>query len=302
MGQKHLVKPFSLINWPTKTNWRIAMKTNDDCGDNGCLDGLQIVESPWQRLYSYSSSSSSSVHPITMKPKPHKKTITTHFQKPPAPAENPSDYAFKITKTAVSQICQSVGFKTTQLSALETLTHVATLCLQTLARTAVLYSNASNRTQSNIFDIINSLHDMYSVRGFTGGSTLHCNGSGMSLLRSSVLKNIKSFVEFSDEISFAKPIPIGKSISLRRNSIPLELNKLGSRGLHIPRWLPRCPDESSYNKCGDRYEKKRKGELVLWEKSDLVGGGIGSVDEFRGFLGRTRGEVAAAIWQWREGG
>jgi len=58
-----------------------------------------------------------------------------------------------------------------------------------------------------------------------------------------VFKNIKSFVEFSDEIPFAKPIPRGESISLRRNSIPLELNKLGSRGLHIPRWLPRCPDE-----------------------------------------------------------
>ncbi|KAJ6882746.1 hypothetical protein NC651_029127 [Populus alba x Populus x berolinensis] len=174
-----------------------------------------------------------------MKPKPHKKTIKNHFQKPPAAAENPSDYAFKITKTAVSQICQSVGFKTTQLSALETLTHVATLFLQTLAKTAVLYSNASSRTQSNIFDIINSLHDMSSVRGFTGGSTLHCNISGISLLRSSVFKNIKSFVEFSDEIP-------------------------------------------SYNKCGDRCEKKRKGELVLWEKSDLVGGGIGSGDEFQG--------------------
>ncbi|XP_011001377.1 PREDICTED: uncharacterized protein LOC105108669 [Populus euphratica] len=85
------------------------------------------------------------------------------------------------------------------------------------------------------------------------------------LLRSSALKNIKSFVEFSDEIPFAKPIPRGKSISLRRNSIPLELNELGSRGLHIPR-------------C----EKKREGELVLWEKSDLVGGGIGSGDEFQG--------------------
>ncbi|KAJ6882747.1 hypothetical protein NC651_029127 [Populus alba x Populus x berolinensis] len=106
---------------------------------------------------------------------------------------------------------------------------------------------------------------MSSVRGFTGGSTLHCNISGISLLRSSVFKNIKSFVEFSDEIPFAKPIPRGESISLRRNSIPLELNELGSRGLHIPR-------------C----EKKRKGELVLWEKSDLVGGGIGSGDEFQG--------------------
>ncbi|KAB5532300.1 hypothetical protein DKX38_018970 [Salix brachista] len=211
-----------------------------------------------------------------MKSKPHKKPIKTHFRKPAA-AENPSDYAFKITETAVLQICQSLGFKTTQLSALETLTHVATLCLQILAKRAVSYSIASNRTQANIFDIVNSLHDMSSVRGFTGGSTLHCNSCGMSLLRSSVLKNIKSFVEFSDEIPFARPIPRGKSISLRRNSIPLDLDELDSRGLHIPRWLPRCPDDS-YNKCGDRREKKREGEVVLWEKSDLVGGG----NEFKG--------------------
>ncbi|KAF9671859.1 hypothetical protein SADUNF_Sadunf12G0093800 [Salix dunnii] len=80
---------------------------------------------------------------------------------------------------------------------------------------------------------------MSSVRGFAGGSTLHCNSCGMSLLRSSVLKNIKSFIEFNDEIPFAKLIPRGKSISLRSNSIPMDLDELDSRGLHIPRWLPR---------------------------------------------------------------
>ncbi|KAJ6374697.1 hypothetical protein OIU78_030225 [Salix suchowensis] len=211
------------------------------------------------------------VHPITMKPKPHKRSYKTRFQKPPPAAaaaeeeeaESQSDYAFKITKTAVSQICQSVGFKFTQHSALETLTHITTLYLQTLARTAVSYSNASNRTQSNIFDIINSLHDMSSVQGFTGGSTLHCNSSGIGLLRSGVLKDIKSFVEFSDEIPFAKPIPRGNPISLRRNSIPLEIDELDSRGLHIPRWLSRFPDESSYKNCGVRWEKRREGELGL---------------------------------------
>ncbi|KAG5230473.1 transcription initiation factor TFIID [Salix suchowensis] len=234
------------------------------------------------------------VHPITMKPKPHKRSFKTRFQKPPPAAaaaeeeeaESQSDYAFKITKTAVSQICQSVGFKFTQHSALETLTHITTLYLQTLARTAVSYSNASNRTQSNIFDIINSLHDMSSVQGFTGGSTLHCN-SGIGLLRSGVLKDIKSFVEFSDEIPFAKPIPRGNPISLRRNSIPLEIDELDSRGLHIPRWLSRFPDESSYKNCGVRWEKRREGGLALWENSDLVSGG----DKFQG-ISRENDEIS----------
>ncbi|CAK7336963.1 unnamed protein product [Dovyalis caffra] len=212
---------------------------------------------------------------ITHETKTPKKPNKTHFQKLPPAAKNPSDYGFKITRTAVSQICQSVGFKSIQLSALETLTHVATLYLQTLGKTAVSYSNASNRTQSNIFDIINSLHDMSSVQGFPGGSTLH-RSSGMSLLRSGVLKDIKSFVAFSDEIPFAKPIPRGNSISLRRNSIPLELDELDSTGLHIPRWLPRFPDESSYKTCGDSWEKRRTGDLVLWERSDLVSAGNGN--------------------------
>lgn len=115
---------------------------------------------------------------------------------------------------------------------------------------------------------------MSSVQGFTGGSTLHCSSSGIGLLRSAVFKDIKSFVEFSDEIPFAKPIPRGNSISLRRNSISLEIDELDSRGLHIPRWLPRFPDESSYKNCGERWEK-REGGLALWENSDLViGGGV----------------------------
>jgi transcription initiation factor TFIID subunit 8 len=107
-----------------------------------------------------------------MKPKPHKKTITTHFQKPPAPAENPSDYAFKITKTAVSQICQSVGFKTTQLSALETLTHVATLCLQTLPKQ--LYYIPMRLTVLNQTSLTSSTHYMTCILYEVSQEGPHC--------------------------------------------------------------------------------------------------------------------------------
>ena len=144
------------------------MKKNDDCGENGALMGCRSLN----HLGRDSSSSSSSVHPITMKPKPHKKTITTHFQKPPSPAENPSDYAFKITKTAVSQICQSVGFKTTQLSALETLTHVATLCLQTLPKQ--LYYIPMRLTVLNQTSLTSSTHYMTCILYEVSQEGPHC--------------------------------------------------------------------------------------------------------------------------------
>lgn len=200
-----------------------------------------------------------------MKPKPHQKIQSKQQQE----ATEPSDFAFKITQIAVSQICQSLGFKSAQCSALETLTHVATLYLKTLAKTAASYSNASNRTQSNVFDLINSLHDLYSVQGFEGAATLHDSSSAISLLSSSVLKDLSFFVNSTDEIPFAKPIP-------RRNSGPFpwdshSLDVESRLGVHIPKWLPRFPDESTYKKSQDMVcDKRIRRDLVLWENSDLV--------------------------------
>ncbi|TXG64405.1 hypothetical protein EZV62_011399 [Acer yangbiense] len=79
--------------------------------------------------------------------------------------DTPTELSF-----TVSQICRSVvGFK-----AFETLTLITTKYLEQVAKLASLCSHESNRTQSNLFDLINAFHDLSSpIQGFVGASTLH---------------------------------------------------------------------------------------------------------------------------------
>ncbi|KAJ4850713.1 hypothetical protein Tsubulata_048731 [Turnera subulata] len=242
----------------------------------------------------------------TMKPKPRrKKQKPTHHPPTADPPSSPSDFGFAITKTAVSQICRSVGFKSSEISALETLTRVATLYLQTLAKTAASYSNACGRTQSNLFDLINSLHDLLSSssQGFPGASTLHSNGAATCLLSSAALNGLAGFVNSTDEIPFAKSIP-------RRNrpppppAPPPPIGLIEARGGHIPRWLPGFPDEGAYRECDVECGNKRRpvGDLKLWEEEDLIPsyGGDGMVKEDKhggggGELAVDRGKVRFKI-------
>ncbi|KHN28023.1 hypothetical protein glysoja_007755 [Glycine soja] len=88
-------------------------------------------------------------------------------------AETPSEFSFAVAKIAVAQVCHSVGFKTFKCNALKTLTNVSTRYLETIVRSAASFANASNRTNSNLFDIINGIHDLCSAQGFPGGSVMH---------------------------------------------------------------------------------------------------------------------------------
>ncbi|KAJ8760377.1 hypothetical protein K2173_014347 [Erythroxylum novogranatense] len=151
------------------------------------------------------------------------------------------------------------------MSALETLTHITTLYLKTLAKTASTYSNASNRTQSNLFDIINALHDLSSIQGFEGASTLH---NSENLLKSSVLRELYVFVNSNDEVPFAKPIPRRDFVALPRIT-----DSLGSKldNAHVPKWLPGFPDQSTYIAREETSSDKRMtGDMVLWENTDLA--------------------------------
>ncbi|KAA8537138.1 hypothetical protein F0562_029636 [Nyssa sinensis] len=114
---------------------------------------------------------------------------------------DPPDFLFAITRIAVAQICQSVGFKASQNSALETLTDIAAGYLQALAKSAAASATSSGRTQSNLFDIVFALEDLYSAQGFRGASNVN-----QPLLASSTLVDIMKFVKYTDEIPFAKRI------------------------------------------------------------------------------------------------
>ncbi|KAK2634879.1 hypothetical protein Ddye_029671 [Dipteronia dyeriana] len=172
--------------------------------------------------------------------------------------ETPTEFSFKLTRVAVSQICRSIGFKAAQRSALETLTSITSKYLEEVAKLASSYSRGSNRSQSNIFDLINALNDVSSpIQGFAGAATVHDS----CLLTCGVLKEISGFVQCTDEIPFAKPIPrsYAATASISRLSKP---NSMGLQS-HIPRWLPAFPD------AGKEMVRVRK-TVRLWENSEFV--------------------------------
>ncbi|CAL0322831.1 unnamed protein product [Lupinus luteus] len=185
-------------------------------------------------------------------------------------AETPSDFSFTIAKTAVAQICQSVGYKRSEYTALESLTNVATKCLQSIASSAATYANRSNRTDANLFDLINGIHDLCSIQGFSGGSVMHKS----NLLSSGALKEIVDFVNTSNEVPFAKPIQC-KNVSGNSNpEAAIDTSTLTRasqepkvQGFHIPRWLPDFPEECLYKNCGKVLVKERKCGEKLWEHS-----------------------------------
>jgi transcription initiation factor TFIID subunit 8 len=187
------------------------------------------------------------------------KTLTTTTMKKTT-TTFPSDFWLAIARTAVSQICQSVGFNATQLSALETLTLVATKYLQAIAHSAGSFAKHSGRIQSNLLDLTHALHGVVSLHsgGFSGGSILHKDSSTL-LLTSGVLKDLSRFVEFHEEIPFAKPIP-RRNCSTPENSIPA--SRISDHS-HVPKWLPEFPEG----------KENRAGEDILLEESVLVGDG-----------------------------
>ncbi|KAL7111339.1 hypothetical protein ACP275_05G081500 [Erythranthe tilingii] len=149
-----------------------------------------------------------------------------------------SVYSFSIARVAVSQICQSMGFKGAQKLALEALTDVATMYLKAIAKLGAASVNSNgSRTQSNILDVIVALEDLGSVQGFAGSSTVR----ERSLYTSAVIKDLIEFVNYSDEIPFARPLPPPRTSFIpRQTSSKLHYDDEGG-SKHVPRWLPAVP-------------------------------------------------------------
>ncbi|WCJ28475.1 Bromodomain transcription factor [Euphorbia peplus] len=171
---------------------------------------------------------------------------------------NPSDFHYELTKIAVSQICESIGFKSTHLSSLQTLSSIAALYIKSVAETAASYSNRSNRTQSNLLDIIHALHDLSLPHGFVGAADLHSN----RLFSSKVMKDLSVFVKINDEIPFAKPVPMPERPLIMNSENPSRILKSEV----IPGWLPGFPEEDTYRRVERRSERRRE----VWERSEMV--------------------------------
>ncbi|KAK1409049.1 hypothetical protein QVD17_41323 [Tagetes erecta] len=178
-----------------------------------------------------------------------------------------SDLHFNVVKIAVAQICNSIGYKRTQTSALETLTSVTIRYLQSLATSAVTSANSTGRTECNLFDIIRGLEDLHSGVGFHGNSNL--NRRLYKLSESSIVRDTMEFVHLSREIPFAKPLP---RYIVTANP-PWLVNESGKLN-HIPIWLPDFPkivnggektvveapieDESAWEKRFKKIESNRR--------------------------------------------
>ncbi|OMO70433.1 hypothetical protein CCACVL1_18922 [Corchorus capsularis] len=219
------------------------------------------------------------------KPKKSKRKSNTLQVESTKATSTPGDFSFSITKVAVSQICKSVGFRRSQVSALETLTLVATKYLEALGKSAASFANAAGgRTQSNLFDLTNALHDLSFQTGFLGASTLY--DSSCCLLKSSLLEDLSGFVSSTVEIPFAKPIERSsegyrEEVKASSSSSPGELQ----RGCHVPEWLPGFPDLGSNEECN----KKRVNGEELWENSSSV---LGCQTQSNGFEVKTKGKLA----------
>ncbi|OAY41011.1 transcription initiation factor TFIID subunit 8 [Manihot esculenta] len=151
------------------------------------------------------------------------------------------DFGRAVSRMAVAQICETLGFHGFKESALDALTDVAIRYLLDLGKTASTHANLSGRTQCNLFDIVRGFEDMGAPRGFSGASS-----SGNCVVSSGTIKEIIEFVGSTDEIPFAQPVPPFPVVRDKR-LIPSFLNMSETPpGKHIPPWLPAFPDPHTY--------------------------------------------------------
>ena len=151
------------------------------------------------------------------------------------------DFGRVVSKIAVAQICESVGFETFNESALEALTEITIRYLRDLGKAASFYARLAGRTECNVFDVIQGLEDLGSSRGFSGASEVsHClTGSG-------TVREIVEYVESAEEIPFAQPVP--HFPVMRNRTMTPSFMQMGETPVfkHIPPWLPAFPDPHTY--------------------------------------------------------
>lgn len=151
------------------------------------------------------------------------------------------EFGRAVAKMAVAQICESVGFQSFNESALEALADIAVRYMKDTGKTASFYANLANRTECNVFDIIQGLEDLGSSTGFSGGSEI----SGC-LTESGAIKGIIEYVESAEEIPFAQPVP-QFPVNRNRRGTPSFVQMCETPGFkHVPDWLPAFPDPHTY--------------------------------------------------------
>ncbi|KAJ6303680.1 hypothetical protein OIU77_017540 [Salix suchowensis] len=70
------------------------------------------------------------------------------------------DFGRAVSRMAVAQICERVGFDGFKKSALDSLSDITIQYLSDLGKTASFYANLSGRTRCHFFDIARSFEDI----------------------------------------------------------------------------------------------------------------------------------------------
>ncbi|XP_057789742.1 transcription initiation factor TFIID subunit 8-like [Salvia miltiorrhiza] len=152
------------------------------------------------------------------------------------------DYSRAISRVAMVQICEGIGFEGFNESALDSLADIAIRYICELGKTSRFYANLAGRTGCNVFDIVQALEDLGTPQGFTGASEVHADCA----VSSGAIREIKEYVEAADEVPFAQPVPQFPVIRERR-MIPSFLQMGETPAFkHVLPWLPAFPDPHTY--------------------------------------------------------
>ncbi|KAK9291177.1 hypothetical protein L1049_009365 [Liquidambar formosana] len=160
---------------------------------------------------------------------------------PAARRAGADEFGRAVSKIAVAQVCESVGFQSFEESALEALSDVAVRYLRDLGKTAAFYANLAGRTQCNVFDVVQGLEDLGSSEGFSGASEVgHCAAE------SGTVRQLVEYVGSAEEVPFAQPVP--RFPVIRDRKMVPSFMQMGETptGKHIPAWLPAFPDQHTY--------------------------------------------------------
>ncbi|OWM82425.1 transcription initiation factor TFIID subunit 8 [Punica granatum] len=177
----------------------------------------------------------------------------THRDNAHASTRRPAadDFGLAVSRVAVAQICESVGFESFRDSALDSLADIAVRYLRDLGRASGFYANLAGRTECNVFDIIRALEDLGNFQGFSGAAMVSNCVAG-----SGIMREIMDYAETAEEIPFAHPLP-RFPVNRERRLIP-SFDHMGETpsGKHIPSWLPALPDPHTYKQTPMWNERK----------------------------------------------
>ncbi|XVF58442.1 hypothetical protein PTKIN_Ptkin07bG0067200 [Pterospermum kingtungense] len=143
------------------------------------------------------------------------------------------DYALALAKVAVAQLCESVGFHSFQLSALETLSDIIVRYIYSIGKTANFHAYLAGRVEVNLFDVIQGLEELGSGLGFAGSSDVdHC------IANSGINRDIVLFVGDADNIPLACDVSQFPVIKEWKEMGSFKEKGEEPPGEHIPNWLP----------------------------------------------------------------